>query len=155
MLEQRYKLFSVVVCSMLFAPLSSAAYSRDETVSLKQVQEAVTQVATMKDQVLWQSGTGPNLDNLTKRIDPKKVDDKTLEDMESLLDSDNDLIRYWGAIAIGNLGPRAKPAIPKLLKVFHTVDCLNGPITSANAILYAFEHIGVKSPERTCMRTSA
>ncbi len=126
-----------------------------DAVSLQQVQEAVSRVATMKDQVLWQSDTGPYLNHLTNRIDPKEIDDKTLESMESLLDSDDDLIRYWGAIALGNLGPRAKPAIPKLRKLFHTADCLNGPITSADAIIYAFLRIGVKPPPRTCPRISA
>jgi hypothetical protein len=126
-----------------------------DAVTLQQIQEAVTRVATMKDQAFWESDKGEYLDHLTKRIDPNLVDDKTLASMESLLDSDNDLIRYWGAIALGNLGPRAKQAIPKLSQVFRTADCLNGPITSADAIIYAFERIGVKPPSRICVRISA
>jgi hypothetical protein len=126
-----------------------------KAVTLQQVQEAVAAVATMKDQALWMSDKGPYLDHLTKRIDPREIDDKTLESMESLLDSNNDLIRFWGANALGNLGPRAEQAIPKLRTLFRTADCLNGPITSADAIIYAFERIGVKPPPRTCPRISA
>lgn len=155
MLKGLRKTCSVAVSGVLLAALTATAHSRDETVTLKQVQEAVAQVATMKDQALWQSDTGPDLDDLTKRIDPKKVDNKTLEDMESLLDSGNELIRYWGAIAIGNLGPRAKPAVPKLLAVWPKADCENGSITSADAILYALKKIGVPLPPRTCPRISA
>ena len=155
MSERPYPNYCVAVFGILIAIAANQAYSEDGTVTLKQVQGAIAQVAVMKDQVLWQSDTGTHLDDLTKRIDPKKVDDKTLERMESLLNSNNDLIRFWGATAIGNLGPRAKSTVPKLLSAFRTADCLNGPITSADAILRALVKIGVEPPPRTCPRISA
>ena len=153
-MNRLYRIYSLAVTGLLLVILASSACAENETVTLKKLQKAITQVASMKDTVLYQSDTGKHLADLASKIDPKDVDDNTLESMESLLDSSNDLIRYWGATAIGNLGSRAMPAVPKLLITFRKVDCLNGPITSADAILYALQRIGVKSPDRTCPRIS-
>ncbi|MGH2509585.1 MAG: hypothetical protein ACRDHZ_19585 [Ktedonobacteraceae bacterium] len=156
MQKLEYKIFCAIVCGMMYVIVVGSAYSRDNAVTLKQIQEAIMQVATMKDQVFYQSDKGPHLANLTKKVDPKKVDIRTLRDLESLLDSDNDLTRYWGAVAIGNLGPHAKVAVPKLLKTLSKVDCLNGVITSADGIRYALKRIGVKPPPQPkCVRISA
>ena len=155
MLKRLLKTCSIAIYGLSLGLLPGAAYSKDAAVTLKQVQEAIAQVATMKEQVLYKSDKGPHLAALTKVIDPQKIDDKTFESMESLLDSDNELIRYWGATAIGNLGARAKPAVPKLMALWPKADCENGSITSADAILYALEKIGAPLPPRTCPRISA
>lgn len=146
MMKRTYRVSCAIAFAVLCVMPAIAAYSRDCPVTLEQVQEAVVQTAKMKDKAFYQSDTGEYLADLAKKIDPNKIDQKTLGELETLLDSDNDLIRYWGAVALGNLGPRAKPAVPKLLKILAKVDCLNGPITSANGIRYALKHIGVKAP---------
>jgi hypothetical protein len=67
-----------------------------------------------------------------------------------LLDSRDDGVRYWVARAIGNVGPAAKIAIPRLQKLLARVKCLNGAITSADGIRYALFQLGVKPPLQTC-----
>jgi hypothetical protein len=67
-------------------------------------------------------------------------------DITSLLDSLDDSVRYWVAVALGNLGPAAKAAVPKLEEMLPKADCINGAITSASGIRYALINMGVKPP---------
>lgn len=87
-----------------------------------------------------------HLATLTRGIDPHKVDDSTLADLVSLLDTQEDSVRYWVAASLGNLGPRAKAAVPKLLKLLPQVDCLRGSLTSAPAIRHALKRMGETPP---------
>lgn len=64
----------------------------------------------------------------------------------ALLGSSDDTVRYWIATALGNIGPAAKSAIPKLKKLLPIADCMNGPITSASAIRFALGRMGVRPP---------
>jgi hypothetical protein len=75
--------------------------------------------------------TANHLVVLIRSIDPNDVDDKVLADIVSLLDISEDAIRFEVAAALGNLGPRAKVAVPKLLKILEEVDCLPRTISSA------------------------
>ena len=84
--------------------------------------------------------------DLTQGIDPKSVDDKTLADMVSLLDDPDEGVRGWVAAALGQLGRRAKVAVPKLLALLPAADCEQGELTSAPFIRLALEKMGVKPP---------
>lgn len=135
-----------IVCMLLCVIPAGSAFPMGDNVTAAEFQSAIAQTAKMKERTFYRSGTGEHLADLAQMINPNEVNSKILCELESLLDSDNDLIRYWGAVALGNLGPRAKSAVPKLLKTLRKVDCLNGPITSANGIRYALAHIGRKVP---------
>ncbi len=87
-----------------------------------------------------------NLANLTKRFSKKEVTERLVSDLTSLLDSPDDSVRFWIATALGDIGPPAKAAIPKLEKLLPEADCLNGAITSASGIRYALLRMGVKPP---------
>jgi hypothetical protein len=50
--------------------------------------------------------------------------------------------------ALGNLGPVAKSAVPKLQEMLPKADCINGAITSASGIRYALIKMGIKPPPR-------
>jgi hypothetical protein len=63
-----------------------------------------------------------------------------------MLDSPDDSVRYWVATALGNLGPTAKAAVPKLQEMLPKADCINGAITSASGIRYAQIKMGIKPP---------
>jgi hypothetical protein len=89
---------------------------------------------------------GTHLAHVIRRIRPEQVDDKAVADIESLLGSSDDYIRFWAATSLGELGPRAKIVVPELLKLLPVVDCLNGPITSATAIRLALKRIGTTPP---------
>src|SRR6266699_4593843 len=83
-----------------------------------------------------------HLATLTRGINPDRVDETTLTEMVSLLDTQEDSVRAWVAASLGNLGPRAKVAVPRLLKLLPEVDCLRGSLTSAPFIRLALERMG-------------
>jgi len=90
------------------------------------------------------SKAAEHLAELTRKIDPKKVDDKTIADMVSLLDLPPG--RYWVAVSLGNLGRRAKVAVPKLLEFLPEEDCAHVDKSAAGGIRYALKRMGVKPP---------
>jgi HEAT repeat protein len=79
-------------------------------------------------------------------VKAQDIDDKTLADIVSLLDSPDDSVRFWVAASLGHLGPRAKAAVPKLLTALKLSDCFMMGITSASAIRGALVHIGERQP---------
>jgi hypothetical protein len=81
---------------------------------------------------------------LTSKSHPATVTDSTVADLIGLLDEPDDSVRAFVAGALGNL--HAKAAIPKLLALLPTVDCLEGTLTSARPIRSALERMGVKPP---------
>jgi hypothetical protein len=89
-----------------------------------------------------------HLSNLTQTLSSNEVTDELVADITSLLDSPDDSVRYWVAMALGNIGIAAKSAVPKLLGMLPKADCLNGAITSASGIRYALFKMGVKQPPR-------
>ena len=91
-----------------------------------------------------------HLADLTRKIDAKKVDDRTVADLVSLLDTPDDGVRYWVARCLGNLGLRAKTAIPKLQGLLADVDCLQGSKTSASGIRFALTQMGATPSPATC-----
>ena len=72
------------------------------------------------------------------------VTDSTVADLIALLDEPDDSVRAFVAGALGNL--HAKAAIPKLLALLPTADCLEGTLTSARPIRSALERMGVNPP---------
>ena len=88
---------------------------------------------------------------LTRGINPHEVDDTTLTEMLSLLETQEDSVRAWVAAALGHLGPRAKVAVPKLLKLLPEVDCLRGSLTSAPFLRVALKRMGeIPPPPPNC-----
>jgi hypothetical protein len=86
------------------------------------------------------------LARLTEKIDRKEITEQIVADLTSLLDSPDDSVRFWVAAALGNLGPYATAAIPKLQELLPRADCLNGSLTSASAIRHALKEMGVTPP---------
>jgi hypothetical protein len=62
------------------------------------------------------------------------------------MDSSDDSVRYWVARCLGNFGPRARMAAPKLEQVLAEVDCLQGSKTSASGIRFALGEMGITPP---------
>lgn len=83
---------------------------------------------------------------LTRGVSPYLVSDRTIADMVALLDMNDDQVRFYIAGALGNLGLRAKAAIPKLLAILPVAECVQGSLTSPATILPALEGMGVKPP---------
>jgi Fe-S-cluster formation regulator IscX/YfhJ len=125
--------------------LSGTAHATGDSTLMKQITETITKVRTGRT-LDSRAGVAQHLADLTEKVDPKEVDDKTLADMVNLLSTRDDSVRAWTAVAIGHLGPRARPAAPALLNLLPEVDGLRGELTSAPAVRLALERIGIKPP---------
>lgn len=87
-------------------------------------------------------------------MNPNAVPGQTVTDLISLLDIPDDSVRYWVARSLGNLGPRAKAAIPQLQRLLAEVDCIQGTKTSASGIRFALTQMGVTTPPPVCEASS-
>lgn len=134
---------------MLLSGVSSAA---GDSKLITQIKEEIAKVrtgATLDNR----ADAAEQLAELARKVNPKDIDDQTLAEIVSLLDSPDDAVRGGVAGALGYLGPRAKMAVLKLLELLPSVDCLHGDLSSAGAIRVALARIGVKPPPRECGTT--
>jgi HEAT repeat protein len=138
------RLFSVALCIALSA-VCGVAHASGGPALMTQIEETMAKVSSDKT-VDARTGAAEHLANLTQRINRKDITAALVTDIASLLDSPDDSVRYWVAIALGNLGPAAKAAAPKLEKMLPEADCINGAITSASGIRYALIKMGIKPP---------
>ena len=119
---------------------------------MKQIKESIAKVSSEKT-VDARTEAAERLASLTQKVSSKEVTEALVTDITSLLDSPDDSVRYWVATALGNLGPAAKAAAPKLQEMLPKADCINGAITSASGIRYALIKMGIKpSPPPKCER---
>lgn len=137
---------------MLLAIFVCAVEARANETMLKQIQDKIVTIRT-GDTLHVRGIAARELALIAEKIDPSEVDDKTFADLVRLMDSPDDPVRGGVAAALGFLGVRAKSAAPKLLEILPKVDCLDGAITSADAIRLALKRIGVTPPPRPdCVR---
>lgn len=124
----------------------------DDARTLKELRELIAKVHTMSEPSMARTNAAEAISRLTKDIDPKKVDDKTLRDLVSLLNTPDDSVRMWVAGALGFLGPRAKAAAPALLRVIRETKCplVSTGVTAADAARVALKRIGVEPPPPDC-----
>jgi hypothetical protein len=150
MRAQRLTVILLFIALRCMSPLSYAAYSQTASqVTPEQLSAAIAELQSGKHEVVADASkedAGLHLAHLIRRTKPNQVDDRTVAEIESLLASSDDYIRFWAATSLGELGPRAKIAVPELLKLLPVVDCINGPITSATAIRLALKRIGATPP---------
>ena len=146
-------LCSVVLCLAL-PTISCLAQTSGAPARVAEVEQAIAAVRSDKT-VDARTNAAEHLASLTKKLSAKEATEKLVIDVMSLLDSSDDSVRYWVARALGNLGPVAKAAIPKLEEMLPTADCINGAITSASGIRYALIQMGVKPPPPQKCKTIA
>jgi PBS lyase HEAT-like repeat len=125
--------------------ISGMAQASGAPARVTEVEKAIAAVRSGKT-VDARTNAAEHLASLTKKVSAKEATEKLVIDVMSLLDSSDDSVRYWVARALGNLGPPAKAAIPKLEEMLPKADCINGAITSASGIRYALIQMGVKPP---------
>jgi hypothetical protein len=129
--------------------LSDTAQAKADPVSEEQLTEQLTRtIAEVRTGETSSDRTdaAERLAQLTRDLDPKKVNEATLIEMVSLLNTTEDSVRAWVAASLGHIGPRAKVAVPTLLKLLPVVDCLPGELTSASAIRAALERLNETPP---------
>src|SRR6266404_6237097 len=148
------KLYLVVIASACFFLLSPVVCAKSGFVPkgrlTRQLLETIAEVRNGKTSNS-RTDAAEHIETLTRGINPHKVDETTLTKMVSLLDTQEDSVRGWVAASLGNLGPRAKVAVPRLLKLLPEADCLRGSLTSASAIRIALQRMGeIPPPPPNC-----
>jgi len=138
------RLLCVALCFALWAMAQIVEASEGPAI-MKQIKESIAKVSSGKT-VDARTEAAERLASLTQKIGGKEVTEALVTDITSLLDSPDDSVRYWVATALGNLGPAAKAAVPKLQEMLPKADCINGAITSASGIRYALIKMGIKPP---------
>jgi hypothetical protein len=143
------KLRLLVITSVcFFLPLAIVCAKSGSMVQIqikRQLLETIEEVRNRKD-VTSRTEAAEHLATMTRGINPRKVDDTTLAEMVSLLETKEDSVRAWVAASLGHLGPRAKVAVPRLLKLLPEADCLQGSLTSAPFIRVALKRMGKTPP---------
>ena len=141
------RLISVV--GLVLIALSPELCAQSHSVPRKQLKRQLSEtMAKVRNGKTLTSRTeaAEHLATLTRGTNPHKIDDTTLAEMVSLLETEEDSVRAWVAASLGHLGPRAKLAVPRLLKLLPEVDCLRGSLTSAPFIRVALKRMGAKPP---------
>jgi hypothetical protein len=138
---------------VLMAP-SPELYAQSHSIPKKQLNRQLSAtMAKVRNGKTSNSRTdaAEHLAMLTHGINPHKVDDTTLAEMVSLLETKEDSVRAWVAASLGHLGRRAKVAVPRLLELLPEVDCLRGSLTSAPLIRVALKRMGsIPPPPPNC-----
>lgn len=149
---RKMRLVSVVwlVLIALSPELCAQSHSRFKKRLKRQLSETMAKVRNGKTSTS-RTEAAEHLATVTRGINPHKVDDTTLAEMVSLLETEEDSVRAWVAASLGHLGPRAKVAVPRLLKLLPEVDCLRGSLTSAPFVRVALKRMGeIPPPPPTC-----
>lgn len=113
----------------------------------KQLQSAIAKVRQAKTaNAKYDAVT--HLAFMTEDIDSSKVSDATISELIALLDEPEDFVRMWVAVSLGDIGPRAKAAVPKLLKILDEVQCKGYDQSSDATIPIALQRMNVTPPPR-------
>lgn len=83
------------------------------------------------------------LARLSHDVDVSDIDDRTLSEVASLLDSPRGYIRMWAAAAIGNFGVRASIYAPRLQQIVTEESCNFTGISAADTAAFALEKLGI------------
>lgn len=149
MMRQGHRVLFFTICAVLATSQIGIANPKADAALMNELTQTIAKVRTAES-LAARTEAAEHLSHLTTRIKPKRVDDKTLADLESLLDTSEDPVRLWVAASLGNLGPRARGAAPKLLKILPEVDCLEVSLSSAPVIRVALKRMGVTPPPPNC-----
>lgn len=142
--------FSGIVCLALAVMLAREGRATSETELMGLLKQTIEKVRTA-ELARAKRDAAEQLPSLTLKINPKDIDDKTLADLVSLLDNWDYSVLVPVATSLGNIGPRARVAVPALLKILPEVDCLWGDFPPAPVIRDALTRIGERPPPHpTC-----
>ncbi len=145
----RSALFSLpFLALMLLACQAASASTRDSAQSVAQIDRMIATA---------QTGDGPRaryaaaqLANIA-RIDGARFDDLAVERVADLLAAPDDIVRFWAARTLGNLGARGKVFAARLQALLPWADCLQGYSTSATGFRLALKQMGiVPEPATVC-----
>jgi hypothetical protein len=104
----------------------------------------------------FQIDAAEHIAELARWIDPDKVDDQSVAELVSLLNTSTYMpVRQWVVGALGTLGTRAKSAVPDLQKILAAEDCAKEPsmaISVEDNARSALRRMGITQPPSPCGR---
>jgi hypothetical protein len=136
----RYILAIIVVCIMtMYSP--HAALGQESS-----IRQSVDQILSMQPSEARLEAARRLFDLTREKKAAQSVSDADIKALISLLDDPDMSVQYWTAGALGNIGPRAKAAIPKLTGMLVKTDCLYLDKSPADAARYALKRMKAKLP---------
>lgn len=81
----------------------------------------------------------------------RRVNEKDVVALTSLLDDKFELVRQWAALSLAQIGPRARSAVPALQNAFREVECIRAEKNSRSSIRLALLRIGAQLPKIECV----
>jgi hypothetical protein len=138
-----------ILCVALALPLPGVTRAQAKPDINQQLQRAIARVRKAKT-ITAKSDAAERLVTLIDDRDCSDVTDQTIQSLISLLDMPEDSVRTWVAAALGQIGPRAKAAVPKLLSILADIECKDLDFSSEATIPIALKRMGVTPPPRNC-----
>jgi hypothetical protein len=137
-------ILQVLIAFLLASPVRAA-----ESNLQMRIEHAITRVKS-ENTTTKRADAAKCLYLLTLRRGLKRVDDSTIAEVVSLLDTDEDSVRYWVALSLRSFGLRAKMAIPRLEVILKEDDCALVSMTAASAVRSTLEAMGVTPKPSGC-----
>lgn len=137
-----------------FSAMSASASSRPERQSdtVANIERLITQIQTEQSpRIRWD--LAQQLSDLVRRADPADINTDVIDHIAGLLSDRADFVRLWAAVALGNIGPPARRAIPALekalseLPVLYSGAVMQPALDSSGAIVPALRKIRGEPPE--------
>ena len=153
MTYKRCLFFTFIIYLFLLMRVESFA---KQHASINQISEIIEKIKTSTTSTMQRHEAAGQLYDLTRKINAKNIDDKTLNDIIELLDIPETRVRI--AASLANLKSRSKIAIPKMLQVLNDEVCDNmyvdlisrTGISAEDVIRSSLKQMGVKNPLIDC-----
>lgn len=93
------------------------------------------------------------LAHISGDAEAQKINDDTLRNIVSLLDSPSGPVRLWAAAAVGNFGTRSAQFAPRLQKMVSEEACNMTGLSAADAASFALKKIGILPAPFGCKKS--
>ncbi|MDZ5650428.1 hypothetical protein [Nitrospirillum sp. BR 11828] len=93
-------------------------------------------------------GRQTDMERLATRIHdhPEQAQEADIQALTELLTARDDLVRYWAAISLSFIGPRARSALPALRQAFEEKHCARESKNSTSGAAVALRNMGEPPP---------
>lgn len=142
-------LWAALAAILFFHGTSHAAAKQGGDCQVNEVSSALSDILAQKPGVA-RSEKAASLAVHLFETESTCVTEKDIRTLVMMLRNDDESIRFWAAVMIGNVGHRAQDAVPALEAALAERPCEDGTMTSASAIRRALGKLGHETAERPC-----
>jgi hypothetical protein len=145
-MAQSFRLSAIILSAWMF--LYDIAWAEQDMSQQQIITDTIKEIRSGATQVRRYEAALQLAILLRKKINPEEISNKTIADIISLLNIPE--ARLGVVLCLGNLGPRAKAAVPKLLKLLKKKDCSDTDMRLADTIRDVLPQIGIIPPPPKC-----